>query len=87
MSDGQHLSILFDVFQLELRVHPTRQDLVIRVTITGDTAPILTATVAKIVEKPHRREASEAGSDNPPRGAGPFGNFCVTPAAHQRSRL
>lgn len=33
---------LFDIFHLELRVHPTRHDLVIRVTVTSDTAPTLT---------------------------------------------
>ncbi|GIH05678.1 hypothetical protein Rhe02_37450 [Rhizocola hellebori] len=35
------MRLLFDAFQLEIRVHPTEQELVIHVTVTSETAPIL----------------------------------------------
>ena len=79
---------LFDVFQLELRVHPNRQDLVVRVTVTSDTAPVLTSAVTKIVGDYRRLEMPGGRSADLPPGAGPdlgrFGNLSVPLAAHHR---
>jgi site-specific DNA recombinase len=62
------LRALYDVFQLELRVHPTRQDLVVRVTVTGETAPVLTSTITKIFGGPRTLEASGGRSIGLPPG-------------------
>jgi hypothetical protein len=51
---------LFDAFQLELRYHPLTREVIIRVTVTADSAPILAATLDKIV---HRRHADNPGTE------------------------
>src|SRR4051812_5548439 len=51
LPDGQQRR-LFDAFHLELRYDDRTSELDLRVTITGDTAAVLSATVQGILDSP-----------------------------------
>jgi site-specific DNA recombinase len=58
---------IYDAFHLELRYNAHRRDVTIRVSITGETAPILTATIETIMnEHPQtQKTGSEADASDP----------------------
>jgi site-specific DNA recombinase len=80
---------LYDVFQLELRVNPHRRDLVIRVTVTSDMLPVLSAAITRIIEGAPDTNTLEGGPQARPPGRSTMPetvtrsvNYCVRRQGH-----
>ena len=85
MLPEQRLRQLFDAFHLELRYDDRAGELEIRVTITGNTAAELGATVEALLTTPEDEENTEGNVGDPLRAQGGSPRTPQAPAGPSRS--